>query len=255
MNRSLRTSRRILLLELAVLLALVAYYEVGNFTFRADKALADDNAHRLLDLEKSVGLYVEPWFQHVLGSFAPLQWLLIFVYVGPHFVLTLGFLAWSYWYRFGQYPHVRNAFATFTLLAFGVQWVLPVSPPRLLAGSGLVDTLAKDLPLNGQTPWINRLTNPFAALPSVHFGWAFLVAFLAVRLTRSPWRYAWFLYPFLIALSTFTTGNHWILDPALSLVFLGSTEGSLWLLRRVQGLRQATPPGTTAYPDAAGDAA
>jgi hypothetical protein len=252
MNRVLRTTRRIILLELMVILSLVAYYELGNFTFRADKDVADQNARNLMDLEKSMGIFVEGWFQDAVGGIAAIQWFLVFIYVGPHFAVTLGFLAWAYWYRFDLYPQARDAFAAFTLFAFGFQWIVPLTPPRLLPESGLVDTLARDLPINGETPFIERFTNPYAALPSVHFGWALLVAILVIRFTTHRWRWAWLAYPGIVALATFTTGNHWILDPALSVAFLGITEGCLWLYRR----RALSVPTTAPAPThAASDAA
>jgi hypothetical protein len=252
MNRVLRTTRRIIVLELAVVLCLVAYYEVGNFTFRAEKDVADENARNLMGLEQDMGIFVENWIQDHIGGIDALQWFLIFVYVGPHFALTLGFLAWAYWYRFDLYPQARDAFAAFTLLAFGFQWILPLSPPRLLPESGLVDSLAHDLPVNGNTPWIERFTNPYAALPSVHFGWSLLVAILAIRFTDNRWRWAWLAYPGIVALATFTTGNHWVLDPALSVAFLGITEGCLWLWRRrALSVPTATPTPARAASDAA----
>lgn len=232
MARHPQLVRRILWAEALVLLAVVLYYELGTYLFRAIPDVAHANARNLWALEQSWGLFVEPAFQQFFQRLPALMGVLVFFYVGPHFALTLGFIAWAYWYRFPSYPEVRDSFVSFTLFAFGFQWILPLSPPRFIPESGLADTLDQTLPVNGNTPWIMQLTNPYAALPSVHFGWALLVALLAIRLTTSPHRWWWLLYPSTIALSIFATGNHWILDVVLSGVFLAATEGALAARRR-----------------------
>ena len=244
-------NRRILTLEAAILLCAVLYYELGNFSFRADKAVADANAIWLWNLEIDWGLFVEPHFQDFFEAHPFWMGLLVFFYVGPHFLLTLGFLAWAYWYRFQSYPEVRDSMLAFTFLSFGFQWFVPLSPPRFIPAAGLRDTLDQSLPINGNTPWIFQFTNPYAALPSVHFGWAFLVALLAIRLTSSPWRWTWLAYPFAIALSIMATGNHWILDIVVSAAFILATETALVLGRRLatrQLSSQVTVPMTAGVP-------
>ncbi|HLE47201.1 MAG TPA: phosphatase PAP2 family protein [Candidatus Thermoplasmatota archaeon] len=246
-----RLNRRILTVEALLLLTAVLYYELGNFSFRAEKALADANAIWLWNLEVDWGLFVEPHFQEFFEAHPFWMGLLVFFYVGPHFLLTLGFLAWAYWYRFPRYTEVRDSMLAFTFLAFGFQWFVPLSPPRFIPAAGLQDTLDHTLPLNGNTPWIFQFTNPYAALPSVHFGWAFLVALLAIRLTSSPWRWTWLAYPFAIALSIMATGNHWILDIVVSAAFILATETALVLGRRLatrQLSSQVTVPMTAGVP-------
>lgn len=232
MPRHPQLVKRILWAEALVLLTVVLYYELGTFLFRAVPEAAHANARNLWAIEQSWGLFVEPAFQRFFEGIPSLMAILVFFYVGPHFLLTLGFIAWAYWYRFPSYPEVRDSFVSFTLFAFGFQWILPLSPPRFIPEAGLRDTLDQSLPVNGNTPWIMQLTNPYAALPSVHFGWALLVAILAIRLTQSPHRWWWLAYPATICLSIFATGNHWILDVVLSLVFLAATEGALAARRR-----------------------
>lgn len=232
MNRPRQLDRRILLLEILIVLSVVAYYEVGNLLFRPDVEKAYENAVALWRLEQATFLDFEPGFQRAFGAFPPVLWALIFFYVGPHFGLTLGFVAWAFWYRFPSYPEVRDSFVAFTLGSFGYQWIVPLSPPRYVPESGLRDSIAETLPINGNTPWIQEFSNPHAALPSVHFGWALLVALLATRLLKSPKRWWWYAYPATIGTSILATGNHWTLDLVLAAVFLVATEAALALRRR-----------------------
>lgn len=216
MRRPTRLNRRVLLAEVGIVAAVFAYYELGNFVFSADPQAAHAAARTLWHLEEQLGLFVEPWFQSAVSAAPILMWLLIFFYVGPHFFLTLGFYAWAYWYRNPSHPEVRNSLVAFTLAAFGLQWFVPVSPPRFIPEAGLADTLAATLPVNGNTGWVQEFTNPYAALPSVHFGWALVVCHLGIRLSRSPHRWWWLAYPAAIGLSILATGNHWLLDLAFS---------------------------------------
>jgi hypothetical protein len=79
-----------------------------------------------------------------------------------------------------------------------------------------VDTLAKY-----PTFWsfdsgaIHNISNQYAAMPSLHFGWSlFCAAALAPRLRRRPARVAAALYPLLTLAAIVLTGNHYILDAA-----------------------------------------
>lgn len=244
---------RILWTEVTVIVSAILYYELGNFFLRAEKAIADAHARSLYQLELDLGIFVEPWFQSVFGGDGPILWLLIFFYVGPHFVLTLGFLVWAYWSRFPSYPHVRNSFLAFTFLSFGFQWLYPLSPPRMIPEAGLSDSIDQTLPVSGNTPWVMQFSNPYAALPSVHFGWALLVAILAIRMQSGKRRWWWFAYPFTIGLSILSTGNHWILDLVLSVIFIGITELVLaWVERRQWSADSSAPerrPFWKAQPD------
>ena len=96
---------------------------------------------------------------------------------------------------------------------------------------------------------LGALYNPFAAVPSLHFGYALIVGVvLAVVAQRRIWRIAGALYPAAMLLIIVATGNHFFVDAALGglVVVIG------WLVarhvvttpvRRVAAPRVATSAG------------
>lgn len=239
-RRSARTWGPFVLVAAAV----TAYYEAGNWLFYPSFEVAHRHALALWRLEQALGLDWEPAVQAavqqvVLFGRPVLMDALALVYVGPHFLLTFGMFAWAYWRHLDRFAEVRNVFAAFTVLAFGFQWLYPVAPPWQTPETGIAYGLAA-LPVDGSDPTISRLTNPLAALPSVHTGWAFLCAWFLVSLSgpESRRRHLWWAYPALVVLTIVATGNHFIVDilavaPFLAVAFLADA----WLRRPVPQAR------------------
>ena len=50
------------------------------------------------------------------------------------------------------------------------------------------------------------------AMPSLHVGWAILVAYVVVTTARSRWRWLVLLHPVAMSLDVVVTANHWWLD-------------------------------------------
>ena len=59
------------------------------------------------------------------------------------------------------------------------------------------------------------MANPFAAMPSLHFGWALWCGMVFWTLTSHRWSRAMaFVYPFLTLSAIVVTANHYFLDAA-----------------------------------------
>ncbi len=89
--------------------------------------------------------------------------------------------------------------------------LIPVAPPRMLPGAGLVDTAAR----YGESvyAWSGGLdADQFSAMPSVHVGWALIVAMAVITVSRSRWRWAAAAYPALTTLVVAVTANHFWMD-------------------------------------------
>ena len=88
---------------------------------------------------------------------------------------------------------------------------------------GFVDTL-KDFggPWDFDSGSIAKRSNQYAAMPSLHIGWASWCAFGIWPLARRKWvRAAVLLYPALTLFCIVVTGNHFLLDGLGGLVALG----------------------------------
>jgi PAP2 superfamily len=127
-----------------------------------------------------------------------------------HFSLLGVCLVWLYVRHRDQYPRIRTSVALFTGASLLIQFI-PVAPPRLLPGSGMVDTAVK----YGQSvySWHGGLdADELSAMPSVHVGWALIVAFAVITVSRSRWRWLAAGYPLLTLLVVVVTANHFWLD-------------------------------------------
>jgi PAP2 superfamily len=127
-----------------------------------------------------------------------------------HFPVLIGCLIWLFVWHRDVYIRRRTTLAVFTGACLLIQLV-PVAPPRMLPGAGLVDTAV----LYHQSVYQTTAGfNPdqLGAMPSVHVGWAILVAIMVISATRSRWRWLALLYPAATTLAVVVTANHYWMD-------------------------------------------
>ncbi len=199
--------------EVLVMLVCLVFYEIGHglATGREDIAMA--NGMAVLRAEKALGIYIEPWLQGVASRLDfVVAWSVAF-YQYAHMPLTVGCLIWLYMRRADAWHLFRNWFVMMNLMAVSVFALLPTAPPRMLFSSGIVDMAYlrdwTDAIVAGPSP----LANPYAAVPSLHFGYALFVAIAVFMLARPRWlRWLAAAYPFAVLASIVISGNHFILD-------------------------------------------
>jgi membrane-associated phospholipid phosphatase len=117
-----------------------------------------------------------------------------------------------------------------------------VAPPRL-AGIGIADTVSGQaaIALTGHS---TIFYNPFAAVPSLHVGFAFAIGVAAAAALHAPWAKALALaWGPLVTLSVVATGNHYVFDIAAGLLVtaVGFAAGRLPARLRPLHLQGATP--------------
>jgi len=172
----------------------------------------------LWHVERLLHLPNERSIQHAL---LPHHWFVQFtnMYYGwLHFPSLVAFLFWVYFRHREHYTRVRNAIVALTGACLLIQ-LIPVAPPRLVPGLGVLDTPA----MYGQSvygPIGKGVADQLSAMPSVHVGWAVLIAVVAWRISRSRWR--WIAVVHAAATFTFvaTTGNHYWLDRIVAIAIL-----------------------------------
>jgi hypothetical protein len=236
--------------------------QFGSATVGAGHAY--DNALRVIDLEKALGIFNEATVQ---GWFLDAPWLLrafnIF-YGSFHFVVTAGTLAWLAWRFPRDYPTWRNTLMIGTGLALVGFSLFPLMPPRLLcdcsygagpaaAADGLpsfVDTLAVHGGLwSFDSGTMQAVSNQYAAMPSLHFGWALWCALVLVPRLRHPWSKALAaLYPLVTLLAIVVTGNHFWLDAAGGALVIGIGWLAGSRLARVMQIRHRRRDTVTGSP-------
>jgi hypothetical protein len=212
----------VVLPELAWMLALVFGYSLARL-FVVDPATGDRNAHALWGLERALHLPSEAGFQRAVLHWPVLLRAANEYYASAHFPLTALFLFWVYVFRHDAWRWVRNAMTVFTATSLMIEALLPMAPPRLVPATGMVDTGVA----LGQSVYPARstsgLANQFAAMPSVHVGWALLVGAGVVLAARGTWRWLALLHPLLtLAVVTVTANHYWSDGVAAALLVAGA---------------------------------
>lgn len=208
------------------------------------------HADALLGAERALGIDVEPTLNGALAHHGTLATLANCYYVLLHEVLTPAVIGWLFVRRRAAYPYARFLLAVPTLLGFVLYYAVPVAPPRLLPGAGVVDTMAV-FPGIGDysTGPMEHTAAQYAAFPSLHFTWALWSGAMVFWLVRRVFvRVLAVCYPACTGLVVLATGNHFVLDLAGGAAVTACGVGLLWLLRPatepVGALQSATESST-----------
>jgi hypothetical protein len=170
---------------------------------------ATENARAIIDFQHALGLPSEAALQ---GALLDNQWLLKganLYYLGVHFPVTVGFLAWAWRSHRSKFTRVRNALIATTGAGLLIHVIYPLKPPRMM--DGFVDTAA----LLGPDPYelgISGGANQLAAMPSLHVGWALLIALGTIWIGTSKAKWLALAHPILTLGVVVLTANHYWAD-------------------------------------------
>ncbi len=199
--------------QIAVVLAAVGGYLGARLLIHPDWGVAFANARKVMEIEDVLHLGWEERLQAFFLSIPDVVEAMNAFYFLGHFLLTGVFFVWLYRRDRDAFRAFRDGFLAATVFAVVIHWQFPTAPPRLLAGDGFVDTLRALSGIDIGSPHASALTNPVAAVPSLHAGYAFGVGAGLVRYALSRWtRGVGVFYPLAVVLTIVVTGNHFILD-------------------------------------------
>ena len=207
-------------LELLMLFTLFVGYRAGRLLTADQTSAALANAREVWHVERWLHLPMEQDVQGWLMHSVKIAELANTYYAVVHFPVTVGFLVFMFVRRPDHYFWVRRALILMTGAALVVGVVFPLAPPRMRPDLGFVDTGALFGPSVYGPPEGGSIANQFAAMPSLHIGWAVLVALGFIVAMRSPWRWLWILHPVMTILVVVGTANHWWLDGAIAVLLL-----------------------------------
>lgn len=265
--------------EVAFGVAIYAVYSIVRNRFGSaggDPGPAYGHAKDIIDIERALHLYIEPqlqrWYLDLPGHGLIRGWN---VYYGiAHFLVTFVALVWLFRSDKRRYPLWRNTLALTTCLAVVGFAAYSLMPPRLLDDPGeygacqiyapeaaaaappgalnapgcdrygYVDTIAE---FGGWISFGNEgmkeLSNQYAAMPSMHIGWAAWSTLVLVPLLRRRWAKVLAVsYPAITLVCIMLTGNHYWIDGLGGLVCLGAG----FALARVITSRTSTSASTSA---------
>jgi hypothetical protein len=207
--------------ELLLIVVVYGAYSGARLLARGDVNTAVDNGLAILRLESSLWMHPEDPLNEL---FTEQKWLGVpssFAYASLHYIVTPAIMLWLFLWRPLHYRVMRTWLLTSTVLGLVGFTLMPTSPPRLLPGDyGFVDSLAQ---YAGYGWWaddasapsgMGDFTNQYAAMPSLHVGWA---VWCGVALwhygRRTPlMRTLAVGYPLITTIVVMGTGNHYFFD-------------------------------------------
>ncbi|KUM90980.1 MULTISPECIES: bifunctional glycosyltransferase 87/phosphatase PAP2 family protein [Streptomyces] len=231
-----------LLLELLLLRVTYAAYQQVRLAATggsnsAGRATAEKHGQQVLDLERLLHIDIEHWANHAVVKVDWLRNFFDFYYESFHFVVPLSVLAVLYWRRPVDYRWARASLGFATLLALVGFWLYPLAPPRLMPALGVIDTVhgVQDFskPDYGT---LTALTNQYAAMPSLHFGWSLWCGVVIAVIAPRWWmKGLGLLHPLFTVSAIVATGNHWVLDAVGGAVVVAGGFGLSYLFQGPRG--------------------
>lgn len=190
------------------------------FVYQLTRGLADSvsteqaafaNARDIVTAERALGLFVEPSIQNWALTMPRFNDFLSWMYLNAQGPVTLGGMVYIYVRHNARYYFVRNMFLVSFLIGCLGYALVPTAPPRLMPEFGFIDTVEL---LSGPRQFIwQAFANPYAAVPSMHIGFALMIGWSLASLATSTWARAfWWTYPSGILFIVVATGNHFWLD-------------------------------------------
>jgi hypothetical protein len=215
--------------ELPLLLLVYLCYSAGRLLARGDVSTAVDHGLAILRIEKVFLLNAEHPLNRLFTAHAWIGVPADFWYASLHYLVTPAILVWLFRSRTLHYRAARTWLMVSTFIGLIGFTLMPTCPPRLLsAGHGFVDTMAQ---YSSYGWWggeasaprgMGGMTNQYAAMPSLHVGWALWCGVMLWRHGRTPLaRTAAVVYPLVTTLVVMGTANHYFLDAAAGAAVMG----------------------------------
>lgn len=215
-----------------VALGFLLYFLVrGAPADRTEDALR--HARWIVDLERSLGMFVEPHVQEWVLSSGLLWRVMNFVYFWFDFPLIVGVGLFMFFRCRTHYTLLRDSLLLSGGIALVIYYTFPVAPPRYFPELGFVDTLEVYSNLSYQAQSMQPFVNPYAAVPSLHVGWSALLVYAVFRATPNALaRWSVIAVFVLQSVAVVGTGNHFVFDGVAGLAVCAvGLAIALWLQR------------------------
>ena len=185
--------------------------------------MAFSRAGEVIRLEDRLHIGVEKTLNAFVASRDVLAYICNYYYATLHFVVTISVMVWLYRRHPLRYRSLRTALLATNVIALAGFWLYSLAPPRMVAGHGFVDTVVT---FHTWGSWgssgVDSASNQFAAMPSLHIGWALWSAIVVANLARRRWvRVVAVLYPLATLFVIVGTANHFVLDAVGGAVVVG----------------------------------
>jgi hypothetical protein len=218
-------------LELAIIATLYLAYRFGRLIGIGREDVANGHAQLVHRTQQVLHLPSEARIQDVVSVVPDIYELANSYYVALHFPVIVAFLLWGFFARpRQQYAWARNLLIVQTSLALLIHVAFPLAPPRMFPEWGFVDTMAVFGP-DAYGGASGSVANQYAAMPSLHIGWALWCGIAIYCCARHKWvRALGLAYPVGTLIVIVGTANHFILDAVGGALIIALAFGVQWVL-------------------------
>ena len=219
--------------EIVLLASAYFIYMYTRAIFFSDvRTVALENAQRVVDLEKTVGIFWEPiWQNWALDAAGYIVLFFNWVYIFTFWPIIIATAVVLYAVNRKRYFFYRNVVLVSFVVALAMFAIFPLAPPRMLAGT-FVDTIASFGPSFYASRELANYYNVFAAMPSLHFAWTLVFGYMFLTAGPKWLKVAGVMYPTITLLAITITGNHYILDALGGGVVMGVSMALIFFIRR-----------------------
>ena len=204
--------------EFALLSALYSIWRVARKLPLAQDEGAIERARTIVDVQEAMRLPSELSLQEFILNNDWLGWPTTLYYATLHVPALIVFLVWLFVRHRDAFPHWRNGLVFLTGTCLVIRF-WRVAPPRFLVDLGYQD-LSEIFGPSIYGPVGTGVSDQFAAMPSIHVGWAAVVSFGVVAASPSRWRWLALLHVIITVIVVSASGNHWWLDGIVAIGLL-----------------------------------
>jgi membrane-associated phospholipid phosphatase len=197
----------------AIWFGFLAIYQAARGIADRNPARAFDNGLQVIGFERHAHALIELTLQRLVDGSQFLATLVSWTYWNSEFTVVGLALLFVYLRRHEAFVRFRNAILLANVIGLVGYVVLPTAPPRMFPDLGFADTLADFGQLNHGSGLIEVVSNPYAAMPSLHSADALIVGVVLFSVCRNRFfKAAWLLWPAWVWFAVMGTGNHFWLD-------------------------------------------
>ncbi|NUS72656.1 MAG: phosphatase PAP2 family protein [Corynebacteriales bacterium] len=241
------------------LLALLIFYDLSR---AAAKLFQAPHIKELPAADRAMfgGTLPTTWLQDKLYDPNHVHWWDVFasfVYMS-HFVAAMTVAVVLYLRSRALWTAFMRRFLFLTAAGLLTYFVYPAAPPWWASKFGYITEHVERtsgrgwgaIGLQGTGKMLGAgqaMSNPVAAMPSLHSGWAMLIIAFFLPFVRKRWWPLLFAYPLSMTFTLVYTGDHYIIDVlvawtyvALAFIIVGATER--WWARRKRERAEANAP-------------
>ncbi len=204
--------------EFALISALYSIWRIARKLPLAQDSGAIERARTIVDVQEALFLPSELSLQEFILRHDWLGWPTTLYYATLHVPALIAFLVWLFVRHRDQYPHWRNGLVFLTGTCLVIRF-WRVAPPRFLVDLGYQD-LSEMFGPSIYGPVGTGVSDQFAAMPSIHVGWAAVASFGVVAASASRWRWLALLHVIITIIVVSASGNHWWLDGIVAIGLL-----------------------------------